>query len=242
MSMTEYLRGEGAVLSDDRSSIEWDHGDRLRWLGNALIGRGSEFSREGVRARAKQQLEKDFNKTYAGKIKEAQDYLSGTTISTAGGLLGGNKTEAETKANIDSLLRTGEYVQEYAKIPGARLTDIGPGSSLSTIQNLATQQLESNKQAEEEKIERKEADRRAERYAERVADREESIRQFDNNLALRKEQLDANIAASQGNLDMSRLKLQMDQSRYMYDAETRRREKTANLVKALAALGGAFAL
>lgn len=246
MSMREYLRGEGAALSDDRSSIEWDSGDRLRWLANALIGRGSEFSREGVRARAKQQREKDFNTTNAGDIKEAQDYLSGTGISTAGGLLGGNKTEAETKANIESLKRTGEYAQEYAKIPGARLTDIKSGSSLSTIENLATQLQEQNKADKEAKLEADKLHREGREDAATYRQFEESRRQFDNRMSQARRQEQNSIDLQREKLGLNRLQLQMDQSRYMYDLQTRRQEnrqkQATGLAEAIAALGIAFTI
>ena len=69
-------------------------------------------------------------------------------------------------------------------------------------------------------------------------------RQFDNNLALQRRQIEANIQARQDNIDLSRLKLQMDQNRYMYEAESRRqdkrKERIAALTQALTGLGASF--
>tara|TARA_B100001094_G_scaffold333032_1_gene408018 strand:+ start:54 stop:767 length:714 start_codon:yes stop_codon:yes gene_type:complete len=74
----------------------------------------------------------------------------------------------------------------------------------------------------------------------------EKARQFDNNLALQRRQIEANISARQENIDLSRLKLQMDQNRYMYEADTRRQDireqRIAALTEALAGLGAAFVI
>ena len=54
------------------------------------------------------------------------------------------------------------------------------------------------------------------------------------------------VALKRENLDLSRLQLQMDQSKYMYDLQTRRQEnrqkRATGLAEAIAALGIAFAI
>ena len=75
---------------------------------------------------------------------------------------------------------------------------------------------------------------------------QETARQYDNNLAMmRQQKLDA-LELERDKLGLGRLELQMNQDRYMYEAETRRQDarerRTSNLVQALAGLGAAFAI
>lgn len=156
MSYNDYLTGELGALSDDRSTIEWDNGDRLRWLGNALIGRGAEFSREGVRSRAKTEQEENVNQALATDRRKVTDLLAGTGIDTSNLTLGGNRTVADLKAEMSSLLTTGQAAQQYAGMAGASLSDIKPGSTLSSITQLAQTLKKTNKDKAERKTERKE--------------------------------------------------------------------------------------
>ena len=75
---------------------------------------------------------------------------------------------------------------------------------------------------------------------------QESARQFDNNLAMMRQQKADALELERDKLGLGRLELQMNQDRYMYEAETRRQEarekRTSNLVQALAGLGAAFAI
>ena len=54
------------------------------------------------------------------------------------------------------------------------------------------------------------------------------------------------IELKKESLGLGRLELQMNQDRYMYEAETRRQDarekRTSNLIQALAGLGAAFAI
>ena len=238
MSMEEYLRGEGAALSTDRTSIDWDTGDRLRWLGNALIGRGAEFSREGVRSRAKTQREKDFNEGITTDLRLAEDLLAGTGVRTQGAKLGGTKTEKEAEANLGSLIRTGKNVQRaVSETPGLSPSDFGAGSTLTTVLSKQNEQRRKNKVDERERLERIEERRLTRDYL-------EEKRRFDSRSREREIAHQDSIALKRENLDLSRLQLQMDQSKYMYDLQTQRqniRQKQATgLAEAIAALGIAF--
>ena len=79
-----------------------------------------------------------------------------------------------------------------------------------------------------------------------TAQNKEAARQFDNNLAMMRMQQADNLELQRDKLGLGRLELQMNQDRYMYEAETRRQEarekRTSNLVQALAGLGAAFAI
>lgn len=154
MSYKEYLLGElsSDALSDDRTSIEWDNGDRLRWLGNALIGRGAEFSREGVRSRAKELKEKNVNQALATDRRTIADLLAGTGIDTSNLTLGGQRTESDLKAEMASLLTTGKAAQAYATRDGASLSDIKPGSTLATITELDQGLKKKNRETAEKKV------------------------------------------------------------------------------------------
>ena len=152
MSYNDYLTGELGSLSDDRTSIDWDNGDRLRWLGNALIGRGAEFSREGVRSRAKTEQEDNVNQALASDRRQITDLLAGTGIDTSNLTLGGTRTAADLKAEMGSLLTTGQAAQQYAAMDGANLSDIKPGSTLSSITQLAQGLKKTNKETAEQKV------------------------------------------------------------------------------------------
>ena len=75
---------------------------------------------------------------------------------------------------------------------------------------------------------------------------QESARQFDNNLASMRQQKADALELERDRLGLGRLEIQMNQDRYMYEAETRRQDarekRTSNLVQALAGLGAAFAI
>ena len=79
-----------------------------------------------------------------------------------------------------------------------------------------------------------------------TAQNKEAARQFDNNLAMMRMQQADNLELERDKLGLGRLELQMNQDRYMYEAETRRQDarekRTSNLVQALAGLGAAFAI
>ena len=178
MSYKEYLLGElsSNALSDDRSSIEWDNGDRLRWLGNAIIGRGAEFSREGVRSRAKELRETNVNQDLAGKRREITDMLSGTGVNVGNLTLGGNRTEKDLAAEMQALDRTGKFAQEYRAIDGASASDIVAGATPSSIIELAQGLKKRNKETAENKIETKE-----ENLWKRTTGRQDSLTERANN-------------------------------------------------------------
>lgn len=165
MSYNDYLTGELGSLSDDRTSIEWDNGDRLRWLGNALIGRGAEFSREGVRSRAKAEQEDNVNQALATDRRKITDLLAGTGIDTSNLTLGGTRTAADLKAEMSSLLTTGQAAQKYAAMDGANLSDIKPGSTLSSITELAQGLNKTNRKTAEAEAEEKRRSILKETYA-----------------------------------------------------------------------------
>ena len=165
MSYNDYLTGELGSLSDDRTSIDWDNGDRLRWLGNALIGRGAEFSREGVRSRAKKEQEDNVNQALASDRRQITDLLAGTGIDTSNLTLGGTRTAADLKAEMGSLLTTGQAAQKYAAMDGANLSDIKPGSTLSSITELAQGLYKTNRKTAEAEAEAKRQSRLKETYA-----------------------------------------------------------------------------
>ena len=165
MSYNDYLTGELGSLSDDRTSIDWDNGDRLRWLGNALIGRGAEFSREGVRSRAKTEQEKNVNQALASDRRQITDLLAGTGIDTSNLTLGGTRTAADLKAEMGSLLTTGQAAQRYAAMDGANLSDIKPGSTLSSITELAQGLNKTNRKTAEAEAEAKRRSILKETYA-----------------------------------------------------------------------------
>ncbi|MDA7436461.1 hypothetical protein N8654_02125 [Synechococcus sp. AH-601-B19] len=206
MSYNNYLAGELDSLSDDRSSIDWDNGDRLRWLGSALVGRGAEFSREGVRARAKKEQEKKINQKLTGDRRQITDSLAGTGIDTSRLTLGGNRTIEDLDAEMSSLRTKGVLAQQYAAMENADLSDIKDGTS---IQQLASGLKKSNKKADEAATEAKRTTRLKETYARedgltaRENIRADTIRAEDNlrrsqertqDLELRRDQMNMNYA------------------------------------------------
>ena len=208
MSYNDYLTGELSALSDDRSTIEWDNGDRLRWLGNALIGRGAEFSREGVRSRAKTQQEKDVNKALATDRRKVTDLLAGTGIDTSNLTLGGNRTAADLKAEMSSLLTTGQAAQQYAAMEGASLSDIKPGSTLSTITQLAQGLNKTNKETADQKV--KDENKR---IYERDRDRADDIYKRD---VLREDRRDARAELTRAQERKDSLELRRDNMNLEY--------------------------
>ncbi len=155
MSYKDYLLGEisSDALSDDRTSIEWDNGDRLRWLGNALIGRGAEFSREGVRSRAKDLREKNVNKALEKDRRNIEDMLQGTGVNLGNLTLSGNQTEEALAAELESLKRTGRFAEQYRAMDGASASDIVAGSTPSSIIELGQKLTKKNKKTAKQEAE-----------------------------------------------------------------------------------------
>lgn len=241
MSYNDYLTGELSALSDDRSTIEWDNGDRLRWLGNALIGRGAEFSREGVRSRAKTKQEKDVNQALATDRRKVTDLLAGTGVNTSNLTLGGNRTVDELKAEMGSLLTTGQAAQQYAAMPGAHLSDIKPGSTLSTITQLAQGLKKTNKEAEELKIKNENA-----RIYKRDRDRADDL--YDRDV-LREDRRDAReellrAQERKDTLELRRDNMNLEYSRLAqadkYRAQDRKDKAVMMLLQGLGNLGAGF--
>lgn len=160
MSYTDFIRSEIAAdaLSDDRTTIDYDMGDRARWLGAWLnpFEDSSKYSRLGMQQRAKQQAEKDFNQANQGTRRIVTDLLQGTGIDTSNLTLSGNRTAADVKAELQSLQATGEAAQQYAALEGASLSDIKPGATTSSIVQLASGLRKENKEKAEEKATTKE--------------------------------------------------------------------------------------
>lgn len=243
MSYNDYLTGELGSLSDDRSTIEWDNGDRLRWLGNAIIGRGAEFSREGVRSRAKTEQEKNVNQALATDRRKVTDLLAGTGIDTSSLTLGGNRTAADLKAEMSSLLTTGQAAQQYAAMPGADLSDIQPGSTLSSITQLAQGLKKSNKEAEELKVKNENT-----RIYERDRDRADSLYERD---VLREDRKDARRELTRAEerkdaLELRRDNMNLEYSRLAqadkYKAQDRKDKAIMMLLQGLGNLGAGFTI
>ena len=243
MSYNDYLTGELSSLSDDRSNIEWDNGDRLRWLGNALIGRGAEFSREGVRSRAKTLQEKNVNKALATDRRKIKDLLAGTGIDTSNLTLGGNRTADALKAEMSSLLTTGQAAQQYAAMEGANLSDIKPGSTLSTITQLAQGLKKTNKEAAEQKV--KDENKR---IYDRDVKRADDLYERD---LLREERRDARQALQlaeqrKDNLELRRDNMNLEYARLAqadkYRREDKRQQAVVALIQGLGNLGAGFTI
>ena len=241
MSYNNYLSGELDALSDDRSSIEWDNGDRLRWLGSALVGRGAEFSREGVRARAKKEQEKQVNKKLTGERRTVTDALAGTGIDTSLLTLGGNRTIEDVDAEMASLRQTGAAAQQYAAMENADLSDIKAGSTLSTIQQLASGLKKSNKEADESAAETKRTTRLKETYA-----REDGLTERQNN-RLDAQRAEDNLRRSQErtqDLELRRDQMNMNYAtmarRDRMDAKDRKDKNIMMLMQGLAGIATGF--
>jgi hypothetical protein len=254
MSYNDYLTGELGALSDDRSTIEWDNGDRLRWLGNALIGRGAEFSREGVRSRAKTKQEENVNKKLAGDRRKVTDLLAGTGIDTANLTLGGNRTVEDLNAEMSSLLTAGQAAQQYAAMPGGKLSDIKPGSTLSTITQLGQELAESNKQADETKAEDKETalwkrtTDRQDDLTKRQNERQDKITERQN---IREDRRDARQALQlaqqrKDTLELRRDNMNLEYARLAqadkYKAQDRKDKAIMMLLQGLGNLGAGFTI
>ena len=236
MSYNDYLTGELGALSDDRTSIDWDNGDRLRWLGNALIGRGAEFSREGVRSRAKTEQEKNVNQSLATDRRQITDLLAGTGIDTSNLTLGGNRTAADLKAEMGSLLTTGQAAQQYAAMPGANLSDIRSGSTLSSITQLAQGLKKSNKEEAEGKVERKET--AALEYA-KSRDRERDRRYDVESERMWNDKKEGRLNRAQEmriNAENNAMQMQLEYSRLAQADATRSQDRKDKAIMAL--LGG----
>ena len=208
MSYNDYLTGELGSLSDDRTSIDWDNGDRLRWLGNALIGRGAEFSREGVRSRAKAEQEDNVNQALASERRQITDLLAGTGIDTSNLTLGGTRTAADLKAEMGSLLTTGQAAQQYAAMDGANLSDIKPGSTLSSITQHAQGLKKTNRETAEQKVKTENK-----RIYERDRDRADDIYKRD---VLREDRRDARAELTRAQERKDSLELRRDNMNLEY--------------------------
>ena len=193
------------------------------WLANT--------NKAGVLQRAKEIQDARLKEIYDSKFKVIKSEL-GDLAPKYKGVDGVSQIDLDNQINIDRG-RAQALADLQATNPNVDISVLGPNVSAAGIKGAG---IRATKQEQD----KKENERLTRLYNERVANREETIRQFNNNLALRTEAQDADIRARQDTLDMNRLKLQMEQNRYMYDAQTRRQERVANLGKALTALGGAF--
>jgi len=238
MSYNNYLTGELDALSDDRSSIEWDNGDRLRWLGSALVGRGAEFSREGVQSRAKKEQEKRVNQTLTGDRREITDSLAGTGVDTSRLTLGGNRTIEDVDAEMSSLRTKGVLAQQYAAMENGDLSDIKDGTS---IQQLASGLKKSNKKADESAAETKRTTRLQETYA-----REDGLTERQNN-RLDAQRAENNLIRSQErtqDLELRRDNMNMNYAtmarRDRMDAKDRKDKNIMMLMQGLAGITAGF--
>ena len=239
-SLDDAARGEIGNLSDDRQDFQgkYDFGDRFRgWLGG--------YTEEDVRARSAELRRKDINRDLSRYRRELQTAVAGTPMDT--GLYKGinqGQTIEDYKQQLFGKTAAGTMAQRYLALPNASISDLKPTTSATNIISLASQLQTKNKDAAELKAENKLERERAILRADRETQFLESNRRYDNELALRREQIEANIEARKDNIDLSRLKLQMDQDRYMYEADTRKQEKReqriAALTQALTGLGASF--
>lgn len=237
-SVEDAARGEIGNLSDDRQNFQgkYNLGDKIR---GALGG----YTQKEVQEEAAKLLRKDINTSLSKERGDLQTAVTGTPLDI--GVYGGIKKGQTIEDYKQQLIRKtaeGNLAHGYLAMPNASIADLGNATSGAQIISLASRLRDTNQEKADDKVETARLRTEARYDAEKATQHAENVRQYNAELGLQSRRLEADIAARQGNLDMNLLKLQMDQGRYMYDAQTRRQERTANLFAALTALGGAFAV
>ena len=153
MSYNNYLSGELDSLSDDRRTIEYDNGDRARWLAAVLnpFQDSSKYSREGLRSRAAELERKNINKSQPVLDAQTliQQSLGGTNIDTSDLTIGTNETAGAFNQRLAGLKGLGAAVSVYGGIENSNLGLIKPGTTVQQINKLTTDLKASNKQADE---------------------------------------------------------------------------------------------
>tara|TARA_B100001093_G_scaffold513014_1_gene584049 strand:+ start:96 stop:830 length:735 start_codon:yes stop_codon:yes gene_type:complete len=194
-------------------------------------------NKAGVLQRAKEKEDAKLKEIYDSKFKYIQSEL-GHLDPLYKGVDGVSKVDLDSQLFSDAK-RAQTLANVVAENPDININNLPANVTASGIQGAGIRATQDKLKAEKD-IERGRRDARVARIE------AETARQFNNNLALQRRQIEANISARQENIDLSRLKLQMDQNRYMYEADTRRQDireqRIAALTEALAGLGAAFVI
>ena len=174
MSYNNYLQGELSSLSDDRRTIEYDNGDRLRWFGaylNPFVD-SKKFSEEGLLSRAGELERKNINNSdnVLGSQNFIQQSLGGTGINTSDLTIGTNETEKAFNQRLAALKGLGFATSAYGAIPGSELAKIIPGITEQEINKMGTELKTQNKLDVETK-----ADTKEQKLWERVTDRQDAL-------------------------------------------------------------------
>lgn len=153
MSYNDFLTSEISALSDDRRTIEYDNGDRARWLGAVLnpFQDSSKYSREGLRARAAELDRKNINKSREVLNAQTliQQSLGGTGIDISNLTIGTNETAGAFNQRLATLQGLGSAASNYGNIENSNLADITPGMSVQQINSLGTKLRTTNKKTAE---------------------------------------------------------------------------------------------
>ena len=206
----------------------WNWQDDIgAWMANS--------NKAEVLQRAKEIEDARLKEIYDSKFKNIQSEL-GHLDPLYKGVDGVSKVDLDTQLFLDAK-RAQALANVVAENPDININNLPANVTASGIQGAGIRATQDRLKTEKEIVRGREDARVARVEAERG-------RQFDNNLALQRRQIEANIQARQDNIDLSRLKLQMDQNRYMYEAESRRQDKReqriAALTQALTGLGASF--
>jgi len=245
MSYNNYLQGELSSLSDDRRTIEYDNGDRLRWLGAALnpFVDSSKFSEEGLLSRAGALDRKNINNSddVLGSQTLIEQSLGGTRIIPSDLTIGTNETEGAFRQRLAALKGLGFATSAYGAIDGSELEKIIPGITVQEINKMGTALKRQNKLDAE-----READTKEQKLWDRVTGRQDDLRKGEiiredrkdarQNLLLAQQKKDAlELRRDNMNLDYARLN-QAD----VFRAQDRRDQAFLALLGGLRNLGKAF--
>ena len=245
MSYNNYLKGELSSLSDDRRNIEYDNGDRLRWLGaylNPFVD-SSKFSQEGLLSRAGALDRKDINNS--DKVLGAQTLirqsLGGTGINTSDLTIGTNETLGAFKQRLSALEGLGVATGVYGGIDNSDLGLIKPGMTIQEINKMGTELKKANKNTAEQKVKTENK-----RIYDRDRDRADDIYERQ---VLREDRRDArarleSAEARKDNLELRRDNMNLEYARLnqadMNRVQDRRDQAIMALLGGLGNLGAAF--
>ncbi len=143
----DIYKGEADALSDDRKSIEFGFGDQLRYLGAYVLGRGDEFSKEGLLKGARKEFVDEYNENQERleKIERIKQSLGGTKVDTSSLLL--PETGISTKAHSVKLsgkeaLGTAVRAAQAQNPRYFDKSNIGPGATIGDVDSESARALE----------------------------------------------------------------------------------------------------
>lgn len=140
-------KGEADALNDGRTSIEFDLGDRFRHLGASLLGRGDEFSREGLLKGARTELVDEYNSNpeRLQQIERIRQTLGGTKVDTSDLLLpetGISTTAQDVKLSGQEALGTAVRAAHGQNPRYFDKSNIGPGATIGDVDSESSRALE----------------------------------------------------------------------------------------------------